>query len=203
MPTAAVITGDIVNSTLLTPARGKEIIQQVQKIMKDCRHEFYRGDSFQAFIKNPTDALTLLLRLRAVARSFGSMHDVRASIGIGEVGLPVNNLRTATSEAFVLSGRAFEKLKDNHKMLIESANADANISFRIISYFGDFLCQKLTTKQAEVLNELLQKETQTAIAKKLHKAQATINKHAQAALWPDFEKLIQEYHITITQFQFQ
>jgi len=200
MPTAAVITGDIVSSTMLPTSLNKKILAGISKIFGDHPFEFYRGDSFQAYIKSPQSALEIVFRLRAAARSINFIHDIRASIGIGKVRVPLREMRTASGEAFVLSGRAFDNLDAKQRVAIDSPDPQANIAFRVIADYADFLCQKLTQKQAEVLTELLQEETQTDIAQKLKKAQATINQHAQSASWPAFEKLIREYQQTIIQF---
>src|SRR5882672_9177406 len=98
MPVAAVITGDIVNSTLLVPKLEKKMIAQLSVLLKHHKFEFYRGDSFQVYIKDPSEALELLFRLRTQARCYSFIHDVRGSIGIGKMNTPLRDLRTATSE---------------------------------------------------------------------------------------------------------
>jgi len=201
MPVAAVVTGDIVNSTLLAPKLEKKLIGQLGILLKDHKFEFYRGDSFQVYIKHPAEALELLFRLRAQARCYSFIHDVRGSIGIGKMNASVRELRTATSEAFVLSGRAFDQLSGDQRMVVHSINKEANTAFRLIAYYGDFIFKRLTSKQAEVVLELLKEMTQTEAAKKLKKSQATISKHLQAAAWSEIQKLIIEYKEVITQFK--
>src|ERR1700704_5994059 len=108
MAVTAIITGDIVNYTMLDPAKAKILIRQLENISATEKIEFYRGDSFQVYMKNPVQALTQVFRLRAVARSIHPECDIRASIGIGEISSPLRALKTANSPAFVLSGRAFD-----------------------------------------------------------------------------------------------
>ncbi|HEX5025107.1 MAG TPA: hypothetical protein VFV68_07530 [Agriterribacter sp.] len=201
MPVAAVITGDIVNSMLLAPKLEKKMITQLGVLLKGHKFEFYRGDSFQVYVKNPYEALELLFRLRAQARCYSLDHDVRGSIGIGKINMPLRDLRTATGEAFVLSGRAFDKLSGDQRMQIQCANKQANAALRVIAYYGDFIFKRLTSKQAEVVLELLKQNTQIKAAKKLRKSQATISKHLQAAAWSEIQKLIAEYKHVITQFK--
>jgi hypothetical protein len=200
MPDAAIITGDIVNFTLLPAGMAKKMIAQMINVLHPYKAEFYRGDSFQAYIKDPAIALELVFRLRAVARSFQASCDIRASIGIGKVNTPVRTLRTANSPAFILSGRTFDELNGEQRLLIRSQNSKANIGFNIIAYFADFIFQRLTVKQAEVVLQLLENRTQMQAAKKLKKAQATINQLAQSAGWVEIEKLIAEYKQVIVQF---
>lgn len=200
MPNTAIITADIVNYSALRSHTEKKMISQLSALLKDTKFEFYRGDSFQIYIKDPMVALLIVFRLRVTAKSYSPIHDVRASIGIGKADNPVRSLRTATGEAFVLSGRAFDQLADDRRLLIQSANDQANIAFRIIAYYADYLLKGLTSRQAEVVAELLKEQTQAEAAKKLKKAQATINKHAQAAGWVEIQRLLNEYKEVITQF---
>ena len=200
MAVAAIITADIVNSTLLDPASVKKMISQLSVVLGDNNIEFYRGDSFQAYIKNPAMALELICQVRTIARSFHNSCDIRASIGIGEVKPNVRLLSTANSSAFILSGRAFDELNKDQLLLIRSEDEKANISFDIIAYFADHILQRLTVKQAEVVFQLLNKRTQTQVSKKLKKAQATINQLAKSAEWDGIEKLIESYKQVIVQF---
>jgi hypothetical protein len=201
MSVAAVITADIVNSTLLATQQEKKLVSQISAVLKDHKFEFYRGDSFQIYCKDASRAYELVLHIRTIARSFSMIHDVRTSIGIGKVKTPVRMLRTATSEAFILSGRAFDKLKNNsERTQITSGNEKANTPLRIIAYYTDYLFTQLTPKQAAVVVVLLRGETQLQAAKKLKKAPATINQHAQSAGWLEMEKLVTAYKQVITQF---
>lgn len=200
MSVSAVLTADIVKFTRLSPVLKKRMIAKLAVVLKKYKFEFYRGDSLQVYIKNPGEALELAFRLRSVARSFSFVNDVRVSIGIGKVVTQPRTLRTATGEAFVLSGRAFDQLKGGQNLWIQSSNENANIAFRVIGYYSDSIFRRLTSKQSEVVTELLNENTQIQAAKKLKKAQATVNKHAQAAGWAEIEKLISEYKQVINQF---
>src|SRR4051812_26599215 len=106
MPVGSVITADIVNSTLLDRQQEKKLLAQLVSVLQEHKYEFYRGDSFQVYIKNNSLALQVVLQARSIARSFSLAHDVRASIGIGAVTAPVRSLKTSTGEGFILSGRA-------------------------------------------------------------------------------------------------
>lgn len=194
MATGAVITADIVNSTLLADAQEKKLKGQLAEILEPYKYEFYRGDSFQVYLKDPKVALNVLLKLRAAARMLSNIYDIRASIGIGEINPYIRKLSTATDQAFVLSGRAFDKLSEfESRLVIESANPTVNHAFNVISYFVDYLLRGLTEKQAEVLLQLLNNKTQSAAASNLHKSVSTINKHVQASGWHHLSRVVEEY----------
>jgi hypothetical protein len=205
MPIAAVITADIVNSTRLKKAEEKLLIHNLSIILKPYKFEFYRGDSFQAYIPDPKQPLKVILQARAAAKRLSSgfsspFADVRASIGIGNITVPVKDLNTAKGEVFLLSGRAFDDMsKGGDRLKIQSANETANLGLKIIANYADSLFSQLTTKQAAVVFELLTDHNQVETAKRLKKSQPTINKHAQSARWAEIHNLIADYQLFINQ----
>lgn len=198
MPLRAVITGDIVDSTSLTKTEFKRLIKSFESILSVHQYEFFRGDSFQVYVKSPQEALTVVLRMRTIAMKASRENivcDIKACIGIGQVKSTVKSLRTSTGEAFVLSGRNFDTIKPPQRLLIVCSdnNAIVQTGLQITGDYIDYIFRHLTVKQAAVMFELLQSRTQADVAKRLKKSQATINKHAQSAGWPEIEKLSANY----------
>ncbi|MGZ3853059.1 MAG: hypothetical protein ACXVBX_09745 [Flavisolibacter sp.] len=198
MTLSAVITADIVKSTQLPRANYKKLLKNLETLFRGHQYEFFRGDSFQVFLESPHEALRILLRARTAAMKLSetsSMSDVRASIGISTVKLPVKSFQTAVGDVFVLSGRAFDQLEMDERLTIVSddKNTAVNLGLIVISQFIDYLFQRLTFKQAAVVHELLMQRTQIETARLLQKSQATINRHTQAAGWPELEKLLTKY----------
>lgn len=195
----AVVTADIVNSTRLSKADYKKLMKNLSLILQEYQHEFFRGDSFQVFIKSPEDALRILLQTRTAAmkltETFVPVADIRASIGIGNVKLPVKSFQTASGDVFVLSGRAFDKMTKDERLTIvcDEKNKAVNLGLKLVAQFIDYLFQRLTFKQAAVVYELLMDRTQIETAKRLKKSQATVHKHVQSAGWPEIEKLLTDY----------
>ncbi|MGH2564701.1 MAG: hypothetical protein ACRDE5_09315, partial [Ginsengibacter sp.] len=200
-----IITGDIVNSTLLKKPEEKKLLSTLSSVLKPYQYMFYRGDSFQAYIAEPKDALKIVLQMRAAAKRLSSesslpVADIRASIGIGNVVKPVRNLETAAGEAFILSGRTFDEMsKSGKRLVIQSNNDSINLGLKIVANYADSLFALLTSKQAAVLFELLMERNQKETAKALKKSQPTINKHAQSAKWPEINNLIEDYKLFINQ----
>ncbi|HEX2606419.1 MAG TPA: hypothetical protein VHK91_03525 [Flavisolibacter sp.] len=196
---AAVLTADIVNSTHLTKAQEKKLMDTITHWLASGKYEFYRGDSFQVYLKDASVALRVLLGCRLAARRLvgeasAAYFDVRAGIGIGAVQQPVRTLRTATGEAFVLSGRSFDELAGGRRLLtIQTPDPLANQGLNVISYFIDYLFQQMTPKQAAVIYELIAGLNQREAAKKLRKTQSTINKHVQASGWEELVRLLAAY----------
>ena len=200
MPVSAVITADIVNSTQLSKPESRKLMTSLFGVLEPYPYEFFRGDSFQVYIKSPAEALGLLLQLRTAAMKLSSesslpFTDIKGSIGIGFVKLPVKSLNTASAEAFILSGRTFDEMQPAQRLAITCSekNQTANLALRVIARFIDYLFQRLTVRQAAVVAEMLRNRTQTETAKRLKISQATVHKHIQSAGWPETANLLKEY----------
>lgn len=195
----AVLTGDIVNSTQLEPALEKKLLKQLAQILADHKHEFFRGDSLQAYVKNSEEALKIALLCRTAA--IGLMPeattvstDVRISIGIGEVTSPVRTLATAKGDAFLLSGRALDNLgKTEGRLVIVTENKIGALTLEVISDYINSIYKQMTPKQAEVIFELLQGNTQQQVADKLNRSKSTISQHVTAGHWDEIEKILIQY----------
>lgn len=204
MAPAAVITADLVHSTLLSKPDEKKLLKALEEIFQHHKLEFYRGDSFQVYVKDAAEALRLTLRARAealkmVPPSTETIFDVRASIGIGVVHSPVRSLKTASGEAFVLSGRAFDELPPDQRLSIRCPEQFKSINegLKVIGYFTDYLYRHLTARQAAVVSELLRGFSQLDVSRRLKKSPSTINKHTQASGWTEIHRLLEEYKTLI------
>jgi hypothetical protein len=198
MAIGAVITGDIVGSTTLDKATFKKLSKSFDTLLSGHQYEFFRGDSFQVYVKSPVDALPTVLQMRTTAMKISSdeiVCDVKACIGVGQVKAVIKTLHSSTDEAFVLSGRNFDKIKPPQRLLIVCSdnNPVVQTGLQVTGDYIDYIFRHLTIKQAAVLFELQQNRTQTEVAKRLKKSQATVHKHAQAAGWPEMEKLLENY----------
>lgn len=202
MAIQAVLTGDIVNSTRLGQAAEKKLLKLLSAVLQAYRYEFYRGDSFQAYIADAGAALkaALLCRAAAIGIAGAVPADVRISIGVGKNRPPAALLGSSGGEAFVLSGRAFDELAGQHRRLaIASSNTLANSGLQVIADYTDTLFNAMTGKQAVVIFELLQGATQQEVAAKLKKSKSTIHQHVTAGRWPEIERLLQQYVNIINQ----
>jgi hypothetical protein len=202
----AVLTGDIVNSTQLPPSQEAWLLEVLDRFLNPHTHEFYRGDSFQAYIKEPSDALRLALACRAVTieittKEEGSVRgDIRISIGIGEITSPVRALGSAKGKAFVLSGRELDEIQETERRLaITCGNPIADIGLQVMADFLDNIFQEMTGKQADVIVELLRGVTQQQLTISREKAKSTISELANAGKWPEIERILQQYEQLIKQ----
>ena len=199
----AVITADIVNSSLLGAANVNRLAMRLEDLINSSQARFlsfYRGDSFQSYLTDPGPAYKLTLQLRTETRLFQSEAPytetvLKISLGIGRIDTPVKNISSAMGEAFILSGRGLDEVeKAGRRFIIKSEDSSVNIALETISLFTDYLFNHLTIKQAEVLKHLLDGRTQVETAKILKKSQSTINRHVQALGWNELEHLLDIYY---------
>ena len=195
----AVLTGDIVNSTQLEHLLERRLLKLLQVILSDHKNEFFRGDSFQAYIKECPLALRIALLSRTAAiglqpEQFPPVSDVRISIGIGHVESPVRTLATAKGEAFLLSGRALDSMgKNEGRLIIITENKLANHAFGVMSDYINSIYKQMTPKQAEVIFELLKGHSQQHVAEKLNRSKSTISQHVSAGRWDEIENILKKY----------
>jgi hypothetical protein len=206
MAVQAVLTGDIVNSTKLTAANEKKLLKKLKIILSPYKYEFYRGDSFQVYIKDAKNALRIALLCRTAAISMPAdavtPGDVRVSIGIGPVKAPVKKLSGAKGEAFVLSGRMFDEItKTGTRLAIATSNPIANTALEVIADYLNSVFKVMTDKQATVIFELLSGRTQKTVAEKLKKSKSTINQHVMSGRLYEIEKLLAQFENIITQLK--
>ena len=197
---ASVLTGDIVNSTKLSPGQETDLLKALALFLKGHPHEFYRGDSFQVYIKEPWEALRLALACRVLAIDITTNEesavrgDIRIGIGIGEVAAPVRALGSAKGEAFLLSGRELDELqKAERRLAIRCSNKIANIGLQVMADYLDSIFMNMTGKQANIIIDLLRGTTQQQLAISREKAKSTISQLANAGRWPEIERLLQQY----------
>ena len=197
----AVITADIVNSSSISKENLNKLTDRLKALIdaNNARFLFYRGDSFQCYIVDPYPAYKLALQMRTEIKGFSTLNpeigtDLKISLGIGSIDTPVVKINEAMGEAFIISGRELDNLKnEGRRFIIKSENSTVNIALETISLFTDYLFNDLTVKQAEVLQYLLNNRTQLEIAKTLKKSQSTINRHVQALGWSELQHLLNIY----------
>lgn len=195
----SVITGDIVNSTQLEASQEKKLLRLLQTIFSDHKHEFFRGDSFQAYVKDSTQSLRLALLCRTAAigllpEQSPPVSDVRLSIGIGSVESPIRSLATAKGEAFLLSGRALDAMeKTEGRLTIVTADKMAGHALSVMSDYINSIYRQMTPKQAEVIFELLKGFSQQHVAEKLNRSKSTISQHVTAGRWDEIENILNKF----------
>lgn len=192
----AVITGDIVNSSVLDEAQKSFIQNGIEQFMHEgilLRPRFYRGDSFQLAAK-PMVALLLALKFRMEVRRKNEAADLRTSIGIGEVSSWNEDVLLADGTAFVLSGKNLDSLKKkDFNIIIVTGNKELDSELETYCYMADLLLKNLSSVQANVLFYKLNRLSQEEIGEVLQISQPSVSKTLKAANWKVIEKFLERY----------
>ncbi len=200
MKTVAIITGDIVNSREIEDkdlflSYLKLIFSQIEsKISFKKPFEIYRGDSFQAMVENPKDAVLVAILLRTGLRSLNvnqkqkelpleQLKDARISIGIGKMNFIDKSITSSDGEAFVLSGEGLDSMKKSDERLkIVVKNDELLDIFNVTTTLATTIINKWSNYAAETMyRHLLYNETQKEMAKALNISQPAVHKRKAAA----------------------
>lgn len=180
--TVAVLTGDIVASSSMSSGT----LERVRSIVLGSAGaidawetgtvagspEFFRGDSWQLLLGRPRFLLraSILIRARLLATGIA---DTRIAIGVGAVSkIDGERISLSSGEAFMLSGRALDGMKDERMVLTMSRDFGAAADFAAaVVRMCDAMMSGWTARQAEIAGIALEAgvDTHPAIVSRLVK----------------------------------
>jgi hypothetical protein len=159
----AVLTGDVIKSSRLPPAQLESVRSSLISAVDTARGwkrglvrgkpEFFRGDAWQLLLTDTAMALRVGVFLRASLLSRG-LADSRVAIGLGEVEeISHERVSLSTGQAFVLSGKALDRMTLYSNMTIEVPKSVGPLSgwLSVASHLCDSLVGQWTTRQAELV----------------------------------------------------
>lgn len=208
----AVLTGDLIGSTRLSPERMGRTRAILEKAVREFRPrgpravcgapEFFRGDSWQLLVREARWALRVALTIQA---QLMAEVDVRTRISIGLGGAEVIDARRvslSTGEAFTLSGRALDAMTgyfDLTGALPERAGALAGW-FPALLHVCSGLVRPWTRRQAEIVSLALLPEQPThewiAHALRPQVAKQTVSESLAGAGWRPLLEAIRAFEET-------
>ncbi len=196
----AVLTGDIINSRKVNSEdwlpKLKDFFIKVTNNLE--KWEIYRGDSFQLQV-NVEEALITAICIKALIKT-NSKIDVRISIGIGDVSFKGKKVIESYGTAFINSGEAFEKLKNNTLIIktpFEEIDNYFNPIFKLLSFIIDNWkpVTSETVFYALMNRGLLQKE----IAERLEKDKTTVNRALKRGAYEEIVEIIDLFNQKISE----
>ena len=192
--TIQVITGDIVKSSNLdsdSRIKLKEAFDFLSANSKEKYDYFIRGDSFQIVVNK--DALRETLIIKTYLYFLLNLQ-VKISIGIGEAEFLTEKISNSDGEAFWLSGRNLDEMKNKAEFLrVTTANTEKNKEWEIHCSVIDYLFEKQTSNQAEVIYWLLQQKNQQEIATIINIGQPSVSHRIKSSAWIIFEKMLNRF----------
>jgi SatD family (SatD) len=154
----AVITGDITNSKTIDPKLWlRPLKKELDSIGSSPKYwEIYRGDSFQAIISKPEDALRTAIKIKATLKSVQDM-DVRMAIGIGNRTHNAQKVTESNGSAFVHSGEKFELLKkEKQNLAIKSDWPDFDKDMNLFLKLSLIAMDNWTVNAAEIVKTAME-----------------------------------------------
>jgi hypothetical protein len=198
---AAVITGDIIQSSSLGQQERIKMLATLEKVIADGKAifpdwnaEIFQGDSFQgSTLKGVKDSLGYAIS--SIARLKEQEIGIRVAIGIGEISFAAPSVRTSDGTAFLHSGRTLEELKKRNGSFIgiKTGNEDLDAEFETHCASLDFLLARCTVPQAGALVLAIDGLTQVQIAERLDISQPTVQQRLKSAGWPVFKAILQRF----------
>jgi uncharacterized protein YaaR (DUF327 family) len=192
-----IITGDIIESEKLDAEKKNSLFSELKSLSDQSasKYDFFiRGDSFQILSKG--NALQETLILQALIH-YKLNIKARISIGIGEADYLKEKLSDSDGEAFRLSGRGLDKIKEDDKLFgVFTYDASLDSEWSIYCDMLDYFFRKQTRNQSEAIYWLLNDLNQTEIAQQIGKSQSSVNARIKTTGW-DIIKRINERFATL------
>jgi hypothetical protein len=204
----AVITGDIVRSSALSPAERRRLLKVIEAGSRSIRKilgagipmdiDVFRGDSWQMLVTEPAQSLRAALMFRALLRWQMESHqfDTRLAIGIGTVDLPPRKrVSEGSGDAFRHSGTALDGLK-KRRMCFSFPGSDCERPLDVVIHLLDEIAVHWTDKQAHAVIGAMQGWTQEKIARSWGDppiTQQTAAQHLEGAGWNAVDRGLGEF----------
>ena len=204
-----VITGDIIESSAIQIKYRDFLLKSIREIadelsvIEPLRIEMFRGDSFQAVIDSPENAMKIAVLLRAglkghTPKEFKKPWDARLSIGVGTISYHADNTVLSDGEAFQYSGRELDEM-GKRRLVVKTRWADVNEELLVSGAFADEVVSSWSVPQSQAAYQaLLYNISQKEIANKFQKSAQNISKLLGAAKVNLVQMYIDRYHKLIS-----
>lgn len=178
----AVITGDIVHSRKLSQQQLSQLLRalnnEIEQFNKrvQLKAEFYRGDSFQIALAEPSSAARLALLLITRLKSLKGRATLSLAVAEG------NYQSGLQGEAFELSGLGLDR-SSRGEFTFHSSNRALQNTFDLATQFLSYVLLGHTSKQAEVLRLFIDLgfPDHQVIAEKLGTTRQNVSAHLSRA----------------------
>ncbi|MFQ3198919.1 MAG: putative DNA-binding protein YlxM (UPF0122 family) [Paraglaciecola sp.] len=182
-----VLTGDIVDSTKMSPADHQATIEMFKySIQYFTQHfaasgEIYRGDSVQISFKQPQYAMksaVLLKMFLLQSKETSKPIVVTLALGLGEASVLGATPGVSQGSAFIYSGRGLDNASRGD-LTLHAESSQLQEKLGLATKFLNHLLSSLTRKQAKVLYYyvLLNYPTHQKLADRLQTSQQNVTKH--------------------------
>lgn len=185
----AVITADMVNSTQFSREESTAWLEELLAILHQnqafkwaLKPEIYRGDSFQAVLKSPDEAMRMAILARACMRKHAPNADMRVAIGIGHTEQLTDRPGTSDGEAFRLSGHLADTIRQQ-KARIGIALPRPSEPLSATLDLLETVIESWTSAQSQVIEALLLGKNVTQIAEMISISQSAASQRVASSKW--------------------
>ncbi|HEV7380707.1 MAG TPA: SatD family protein [Dyadobacter sp.] len=154
--------------------------------------EIYRGDSFQAVLQSPAEALKMAVMARALFRKYHKNTDLRIAIGIGTGDAMTTRAGTSDGEAFRLSGHLADHIREQ-KARIAIALPLPSVALDATLNLLETIIEDWTPAQSEVIAAMMLQENMTEIADRLTISQSAVSQRLSAAKWWAIKSVVEAF----------
>ena len=213
----AVITADIIDYTKLNSKEANEVLNAIHTLNNtegisrtnlNSKFSIKRGDNIQGEINNVADALRVALILKATVNKIlfnkdsnrKPNVDVRIAIGIGEIETIRSTVGESTGEAYILSGRTLDKMKDDKRIFsIKASNEELNKELDVCFKLLEVIMNSWKITSFEVLYSKLMGIDEAELCKQLKVSQPAITGRKKSMGWSAIESLLNRFEILMQQ----
>jgi len=215
----AVLTGDIVGSSRLPPAKRASLLRELTRASRAFQQalpevllseiEVFRGDSWQVVLSQPSRSLRTGLFFRAFLKPAlgGRGTDARVAIGLGTLGLlPEGRPSLGDGEAFRLSGSALDRMPRSRRMSLAWAGEVDGLSLdavNVVLELIDVVAKGWTERQANAVCGKLLGWNQSKVARSWFRgkvSQQAIAQHLDRAGWNAIEAALELFERRVAVF---
>lgn len=200
----AVLTGDLVKSSRLSPEQSNSAMQRLRQLAKEFestypestigRLDTFRHDSWQWLLAKPELALRAAVFMRAGLRAFSEgrvKFDTRIAIGTGAVEtIAKQRISDSRGPAFVCSGRALDAMKNESRLAYAADNgiaAEEWLAGGLVPLL-DCIVTDWTPTEARAVYGTLMGWTQEEIAEKWPILSKTGKRQTRQAVWDSLSR---------------
>ncbi len=218
------ISGDLVAFTSLSITNKKILEKEIKNLIKVLHKKYdsfcrvVKGDYLECVINKPEQAIQVAILIKCFIKSINLENElkskrikyfknygIRLAIGYGELKRFNKTEGIIDGEAIYLSGRKIneESTHNKERIVIKntfffvSSNEKLNFQFRPIIELLDFILNKATSKQCEVVYHKLLGLSEKEIAKIMKISQPVVNQHSLSVGWNAIETTVDYFNKTI------
>jgi hypothetical protein len=219
----AILSGDIIAYTTLSNENKHFLEKKIHELFAiiSKKYKVYcrliKGDTIECVVENPKYAFEIALLFKTFIKSlpikeknnkrfkYFKNYGIRIAIGIGKLNRYDKEKGIIDGEAIYMSGRKInEETTHNKKRIVikntlffVSKNEKLNSLFQTIFSLIDFILNKATSKQCEVVFYKILNYKEKEIAKIIKVSQPVINQHSLSVGWNALEQAIRYFRQTI------